>query len=268
VAVNAPTINKSYPKVDASAAYATTLLEQGITYGHGFSTGDIIVENFDGVDKVADDLSKTAYVEQLPAVTDMLSEDVIDFAPPANANSITTLGGALDPTTIYKMVADDFNNIVNNTTADTYTLAADGVALLYITGTTKITLGAGLAASGANNNRRLFIISEAPIEIGGDVGDTTFIERAKGSTNQAHLQFGLIAKGDITILSTGSPLTEKFLTVEGPFVSKGAIKILRNSGARNTEPVFTVRYNPIYLKSLKNLTTGPVQVDVKWSTDE
>lgn len=238
--------------------------------GNGFAFGK-------GALKVEDTGSNTNRISETGGFAQNIDSSFVgqsSFAPPSNATSINNCSSGLtnlDPAQVYQIAGSCLQTYINGNTS--YSLARDGVAVVYVTGdaTSTVTFGASnkdFKSSGSN--RRVLFILNPNVEVSSDLGVVS-----PTSSSSPNIEAGLVSVGNISFpgKSGGSFANpDTTVIVEGPIVAKGVVQSTRNRYLQNTYPTVVAKFNSGYLKYLKSQEkvsaisnyTGKSSHDVTW----
>ena len=165
------------------------------------------------------------------------------FDPPSSAVSKSDNLTSFTAGSVYKMSVTTFNSLA---TGASYTVSGNGVAILYITGSTPdVTIGKNLQTSSTNG--RVLIISKPPVKVAKGFGTAS-----PTITTNPNVMAGIIAYGNITV-ENDTAAYDNPIILSTPFVSKGSIVLNRDLGSLNlTYPAQIIVNN--YSKYLYDIT--------------
>ena len=200
------------------------------------------------------------------------------FLPPEASFVISKSDFSFEADKVYKMSVNTFNSIMGNpsSTAKIYSLASDGVALLYVysqDGGNEMKISRPLVSN--DSAKRLFIITNAKVTVAKEIGTLS----ANFTVSQTpNVTVGLLSSQGITIENDEAVAVANPIMLEGPFTSKASISFGRNLKDENWSlPSQAVKYNPKYLYELTKMDRSNPQeksitslgiYDTQWSYEE
>lgn len=224
------------------------------TFRLGMGNATVWGLNYFGVE----DNERAATNRWVANVSDTFWPASMDLAVPAMASTTSTING-IDANKSYVMSASDFNNLMGGTGTLNYALNQDGVAVVYVTGTTPLTITKNVTT--LNNNRRVVFVTQLPVSYS-----------MPGLPGVPSAMFAMITSSTITFPTLANP--DITLNVEGPLASVnlntggGDIIIQRNLQVNNaTTPAVIVNYNSLYLRELRKFANNLRQHNIIWETD-
>jgi hypothetical protein len=228
------------PPVNVNANWNPSWLVRG-PQGAPFSTGNIDAVN------ISQSLRNVRYIP-----SDILNfwpkpQVYQTFNPPAGATLISNSSAFnnLNPNQVYYFTNPSFMGGTLN-----YNLSSDGVAVIYYTGGTDLTLNNNIRVSPANVNRRILLVTNRNVVVTSNPGIASPLP-----SSRPHIEMGIITGGNITFLGiTGAQQgTDLSIIVEGPMIVGGELlfgrdRTLATNG--NSYPTEIIRYNYRFLHRL------------------
>jgi hypothetical protein len=175
-----------------------------------------------------------------------------NFSVPASAQPLAGLN--LSVGSLYRTTVSTFNSTVGDA-SHTYSISGDGMAVLFVErdGVGSIVFNGSLTSD--NPNRRLLIVTDAPIYVRRNVGyaDGQINKSSTLPQSAPNIDAMLVTTDGITIESLNSTDTPDIpIILQGPVISKGVFSLNRNLLVANRiYPAGVFRY---YGKALYYLT--------------
>jgi uncharacterized repeat protein (TIGR01451 family) len=221
--------------------------------GSVFGNKDVLVEDVDGASRYS---QKGAQVQKFVKTSESAWPTGFEFTSPA-ATALNASSCSLD-NKVYKASSSAFTSWLGNCAQ--YSVANDGLAVIYVSGNTTFDNEAGLVTNG---NGRLIVV------VNGSVSITDTFSK---DSNKA--RFGMIAKNGVEFANSGTSGLDT-LDFEGFIATSGSnkdIKFVRSLEVANEEkPAVNVIFDPKYImllseQKLKNAdeALGLTKFDLIW----
>ncbi|KKS16908.1 MAG: hypothetical protein UU72_C0010G0020 [candidate division WWE3 bacterium GW2011_GWB1_41_6] len=155
------------------------------------------------------------------------------FNVPAGAVPTTTLTGLNKDKAYYTASTALFSS------GAVYSVNDNGVAVIYLTGSTPITISGNIRSS--NPLRRLVLVTNRNIVISPSIGQSVTSE-----ATQAHIEMAILTSGTISFPSINPGTgTDSTVIVEGPVVAANRVTFGRSRGSinNNDSPSEHIKYN-------------------------
>ncbi|HSX39435.1 MAG TPA: hypothetical protein VLI92_02485 [Candidatus Saccharimonadales bacterium] len=171
----------------------------------------------------------------------------------------------LDPSKIYKINSACLNGILGGDV--TYSLSADGVAVVYVWFSTDSTITFGKSGhffhtADVNKKRKILFIlenvsSSQPMNL---VFSKDLNSGAITTATSSLIDAAFLVSGSVNFESS-TPTLDNSVIVDGPIIAKGGISFNRDRGINNGYPSEVVKFDPLYVDKLSDQAKAAAAAD-------
>jgi len=213
-----------------------------------------------------------------------------DFGGGREVTEITDFSKEFDPKNVgvYKMSIENFNSLVSKSSIS-YDLTENGTAILYVYGPdnmvepTTMDIRNAIQHTGTpDNNEKLIIVTDAPVQVSSAVGYNVMFGPSYSVTGSPNISTPILSTKDITIIGgVDSPVYQQQLGIilQGPLVTRKEIFFQRDLGAlfNGRLPSEAIRYFPSIVYELTQMErshsdikafTGFGIYDLQWQVED
>jgi len=213
-----------------------------------------------------------------------------DFGGGREVTEISDFTKMFDPKNVgvYKMSIENFNSLVSKSSIS-YDLTENGTAILYVYGPdnmvepTTMDIRNAIQHTGTpDNNEKLIIVTDAPVQVSSAVGYNVMFGPSYSVTGSPNISTPILSTKDITIIGgVDSPVYQQQLGIilQGPLVTRKEIFFQRDLGAlfNGRLPSEAIRYFPSIVYELTQMErshsdikafTGFGIYDLQWQVED